>query len=95
MPGEALSAEKKTVQRKIDALKEAAARPGAGRRTLVVLATSSWHRALPGGPSACKTVEPPQAPSSDEPVAVGGTQPPALPGPAPAREVTRGSTTAG
>ena len=39
MPGEALSAEKKHVQRKIDALKEAAARPGAGRRTLVVLAS--------------------------------------------------------
>ena len=39
MPGEALSAEKKTVQLKIDALKEAASRPGAGRRTPVVLAS--------------------------------------------------------
>ena len=39
MPGEALSAEKKTVQLKIDALKEAAARPGAGRRTPVVPAS--------------------------------------------------------
>jgi hypothetical protein len=38
VPGEALSAEK-TVQLKIDALKEAAARPGAGRRTLVVPAS--------------------------------------------------------
>jgi hypothetical protein len=37
------------VQRKLDALQEAAARPGAGRRILVVLATSSWRRALPGG----------------------------------------------
>ena len=30
------------MQLKIDALKEAAVWPGAGRRTLVVLATSSW-----------------------------------------------------
>lgn len=39
MPGEALSAEKKTVQRKIDALKKAAARPGGGQRTTVVPAS--------------------------------------------------------
>jgi hypothetical protein len=38
VPGEALSA-KKTVQLKLDALKEAAARPGAGQRTPVVLAS--------------------------------------------------------
>ncbi len=36
------------MQLQIDALKEAAPWPGAGRRILVVLATSSWHRALPG-----------------------------------------------
>jgi hypothetical protein len=39
VPGEALSAKEKTVQLKIDALKEAAARPGAGQRTPVVLAS--------------------------------------------------------
>jgi hypothetical protein len=39
VPGEALTAEHKTVQLKIDALKKAAARPGAGRRTPVVLAS--------------------------------------------------------
>ena len=39
MPGEALSAEKKTVHRKIDALKKAAARPGGGQRTTVVPAS--------------------------------------------------------
>jgi len=49
VPGEALSAEDKTVQLQIDALKEAAPWPGAGRRILAVLATSSWRRALPGG----------------------------------------------
>ena len=39
MPGEALTAAKKTVQRKIDAPKKAAARPGAGQRNLVVPAS--------------------------------------------------------
>jgi hypothetical protein len=39
VPGEALTAEKKTVQRKIDTLKKAAARPGAGQRTPVVPAS--------------------------------------------------------
>ena len=39
MPGEALTAKKKTVQRKIDALKKAAAWPGAGQRTPVVPAS--------------------------------------------------------
>jgi hypothetical protein len=39
VPGEALSAKEKTVQRKIDALKKAAARPGARQRTLVVPAS--------------------------------------------------------
>ena len=39
MPGEALTAKKKTVQRKIDAPKKAAARPGAGQRTPVVPAS--------------------------------------------------------
>jgi len=39
VPGEALSAKEKTVQLKIDALKEAAAWPDAGRRTPVVLAS--------------------------------------------------------
>jgi hypothetical protein len=40
-------------------------------------------------------MEPPKAPSSHEPAAVGGTQPSALSGSAAAREVTRSSTTAG
>jgi hypothetical protein len=39
VPGEALTAAKKTVQRKIDAPKKAAARPGAGQRNLVVPAS--------------------------------------------------------
>ena len=39
MPGEALSAKQTTVQLKIDALTEAGAWPGAGRRTPVVPAS--------------------------------------------------------
>jgi hypothetical protein len=39
VPGEALTAAKKTVQRKIDAPKKAAARPGGGQRNLVVPAS--------------------------------------------------------
>jgi hypothetical protein len=39
VPGEALTAREKTVQLKIDALNEAAARPGAGQRTTVVPAS--------------------------------------------------------
>ena len=39
VPGEALSAEEKTVQLEIDALKEAAAWPGADRRTPLMLAS--------------------------------------------------------
>ncbi len=64
--------------------------------TLSLLGQRSWYlpRWLDWLPHL--QVEPPQAPpASDEPVAAGGTQPPALPGPAPAREVTRSSTTAG
>ena len=39
MPGEALSAKEQAAQRKIDAPKKAAARPGAGQRTTVVPAS--------------------------------------------------------
>ena len=63
--------------------------------TLSLLGQRSWYlpRWLDWLPHL--QAEPPQAPPSDEPVAARGTQPPALPGPAPAREVTRSSTTAG
>ncbi|HEX9357945.1 MAG TPA: hypothetical protein VF933_29525 [Streptosporangiaceae bacterium] len=45
------------MQLKIDALKEAAARPGAGRRTPVVLASQLMAAGLhQEGPSARKTV---------------------------------------
>ena len=63
--------------------------------TLSLLGQRSWYlpRWLDWLPHL--QAEPPEAPSSDEPVAARGTQPPARPGPAPAREVTRSSTTAG
>ena len=63
--------------------------------TLTLLGQRSWYlpRWLDWLPHL--QADPPQTPAPAKPPAAAGTQPPARPGPAPAREVTRSSTTAG